>query len=68
MTLKIQPPSLADRILAAFGKKRAVFIPKTAEPYGYYIARRESFLRALLRSRTQPPPDGWVYWEELEPN
>ncbi len=63
MTIKIQPPGLPDKLLALIGKKRAVFFPKQELPYGYYIARRESFFRALFRPKTSSPPEGWVYWE-----
>jgi len=63
MTIRIQPPGMADRILARFGKKRAVFIPPAAQPYGYYIAPREGFFRALMRPANGQPPKGWVYWD-----
>jgi len=63
MTIKIQPLGLPDKLLALFGKKRAVFMPKQEMPYGYYIATREGFFRALLRSKGQKPPEGWVYWD-----
>jgi hypothetical protein len=68
MTLRIQSLGLPDRILSMLGKERAVFIPPMNEQYGYYIARRESFLRALLRSRSKSPPEGWMYWKEPETN
>jgi hypothetical protein len=63
MTLMIQPPSFSDRLLARIGKKRAVFIPSMTRPSGYYVAPRESFLRALLRPRGRPLPKGWAYWD-----
>lgn len=63
MTIRIQNPGLSDKILALIGKKRAVFLPKQEMPYGYYIATREGFLRALIRSKGQKPPEGWVYWD-----
>jgi hypothetical protein len=66
MTVRIQPSGLADRILALLGKRRAVFLPPMEAPFGYYIARREGFFRALRRPRGAPPPTGWVYWNELE--
>lgn len=64
MTIRIEPSSRADRILAFFGKKRAVLIPADTQPYGYYIAPRESFLRALLRPANRCPPKGWIYWSD----
>ena len=65
MTIKAEPPGKSDEILAFFGKRRAVFIPPTSQPYGYYVAVRESFLRALLRPKNCQPPKGWVYWDDL---
>ena len=64
MTIRIEPPGRADRLLARFGKKRAVFIPPATQPYGYYVAPRENFLRALLRPAGRQPPQGWVYWDD----
>jgi hypothetical protein len=66
MTLRVQPPGLADRILALLGKRRAVCLPSMKEPYGYYIAKRESFLRALVRPRGMPPQSGWFYPDAME--
>jgi hypothetical protein len=66
MTLRIQPLGLPDRILSLFGKRRAVYIPSMSEQYGYYIARRENFFRALFRSCGKPLPEGFFYWEEHE--
>ena len=68
MTLRIQPPGLPDRILSMLGKERAVFTPPMNERYGYYIARRESFLRALFRSHSKSLSEGWMYWKEPEIN
>lgn len=65
MTIKIEPPSLADRILARIGKKRAVYIPDDRKG-GYMIACREGFLSALFRRRGKEPPRGWVYWDDSE--
>lgn len=63
MTLMAEPPAWPDRLLAKCGKKRAVFIPEGMQPYGYYVARREGFLSALLRPKGRSPTKGWVYWE-----
>lgn len=65
MTVKIEPRGKADRILALFGKRRAVYIPDVPQPHDYYIAPRESFLRALLRPSNRQPPKGWVYFEDI---
>lgn len=63
MTIRIQPAGLPDKVLALFGKKRAVFLPKQEMPYGYYVAMREGFFRALFRTKNSPLPDGWAYWD-----
>lgn len=64
MTVRIQPPNMLDKLLSVLGKRRAVRILGMNERYGYYIARRENFLHALLRPSGSPPPDGWVYWDD----
>jgi hypothetical protein len=67
MTISIQSPNVLDNILNLFGKKRAVFISSiSAQNYGVYLARRESFLTALLRSKLKPLSDGWVYPDEIQ--
>jgi hypothetical protein len=63
VTIRIEPPSLLDRILGWIGKRRAVFIPDDRHS-GYMMARRESFLSALLRRKGKQPPTGWVYWDD----
>ena len=65
MTIKIQPPNALDKIAALFGKTRAVYIPEKAMQgkYGVYMARRESILRTLLRSKNAPLSKGWQYEE-----
>jgi hypothetical protein len=68
MTIRIEPPGKADRILALFGKKRAVILPSTTQPFGYYIAPRESFIRALLRPTSRQPPKGWIYPDNEDMN
>ena len=62
----IEPTSLPDRILARLGKRRAVHFPDARLTYGYYVARREGFFRALFRRKGHPLPDGWVYWDVKE--
>lgn len=55
MTIKIPEPNILDKILKLFGKKRGFVIPKDVYqkfgPYVYGIAKRESFWKALLRSK-----------------
>jgi hypothetical protein len=67
MSLKIEPLGIADRVLAWFGKRRAVYIPSCPERFGYYYAPRERFFRALLRPKTEQPPKGWCYLEQDGP-
>ncbi|MFA6292200.1 MAG: hypothetical protein WC637_10485 [Victivallales bacterium] len=64
MTIQAPSRNISDKILSAFGKRRAVFIPgeMLTEKYGIYKCRKESFLRALLRPKDAKPPEGWVYW------
>ena len=71
MTIKIPEKSLGDRILVALGKNRAVFLPKNIginddARYVYAQARKEPFLKALLRSKNKQLPDGWIYIDEFE--
>lgn len=63
MTLKVPKKDFSDKILAIFGKKRAVFIPKEglSEKYGIYECKKESFFKALFRKKNEKPPIGWEY-------
>ena len=65
MTFKIQKENIADKILALMGKKRAICLPVEAYDkfgiYAYAKAEKESFWRALFRSRNQNLPDGRIY-------
>jgi hypothetical protein len=62
MTIRFPAPTVGDRMLAALGKRRAVFSPPAVMgPYGIYAAAKEPFLRALARPRNQAPPEGWFY-------
>ena len=72
MTIKIPEKSLGDRILAALGKNRAVFLPQNIEinddtRYVYAQARKEPFLKALLRPKNKQLADGWVNIDEFRP-
>jgi hypothetical protein len=71
MTIKLPKTTLADRLLASIGKKRAVRIPfevyEKLGPYVYAQAVKESFWRALVRPRNQDPPDGWIYPDKIIP-
>ncbi len=69
MTIRLPKPSIPDHLLRAIGKKRAVYIPMPRGEkgqYAYMVARKESFLRALLRPRNRPLPDGCVDVFEIE--
>lgn len=67
MTIKFQEQNIWDAILGFLGKKRAVFIPKEAmgEKDGVFLAKRESFLSCLMRSKNKPLPKDWFYPEDL---
>ena len=65
MTIRIPEDAFADKLLAIIGKKRAVWIPADVDkrfgPYVIVQAKRESFWKALARSRNQEPSEGWFY-------
>jgi hypothetical protein len=69
MTMKVPPPSMGDKILKGLGKKRGIIIPSEGyEKYGPYVyqeARKESFLKALLRSKDAPLPNNVIDPDEL---
>ena len=72
MTTRIPQPDIFDKFLRIIGKKRGVKIPDEAfEKYGPYVialAHKESFWKALFRSRSQTLPDGFVdvfFMEEI---
>jgi hypothetical protein len=64
MTIKIPPMSVADRILRNLGKRRALIFPVGAyEKFGPYViarAKKEHFLKALLRPKSKQLPPGSV--------
>jgi hypothetical protein len=64
MTIKIPKPSIADKIRKLMGKKRGVILPSGEHeklgPYTYSVAKKESFLKALLRPADEPLPNGMV--------
>ncbi len=64
MTLMIEPKGKRDKILAIFGKQRAVYFPKISNPTAYCVARREGFFSALFRSKEKPLPEGMAYCDE----
>jgi len=64
MTLVIQPKGKQDKILAFFGKERAVHFPKISNPSAYCVASREGFFSALFRPKGKPLPEGMAYWDE----
>jgi len=64
MTLMIEPKGNKDKILAYFGKRRAVYFPKTSNPNAYCVAPREGFFSALFRPKGKPLPEGMAYWDE----
>jgi hypothetical protein len=71
MTIKLPKTTIADKLLALIGKRRAVRMPfeayKNLGPYVYAQAEKESFWRALIRPENQDPPEGWVYPDQIIP-
>lgn len=65
MTYRIPQKTLADKLLALIGKKRAISIPKNVYnqlgPYVIMQARSESFWHAFFRPKNEDPPEGWFY-------
>jgi len=69
MTIRLPQPSILDHLLRAMGKKRAVYLPRPQGErgqYAYMVARKESFLKALLRPKDEPLHDGCVDVFEVE--
>jgi hypothetical protein len=64
MTIRLPEPNILDRFLNLLGKKRGVKIPIGAfEKFGPHFsakAYKESFWKALFRSRYQDLPEGLV--------
>ena len=64
MTIHFPDPNILDRFLKLLGKKRGVIFPsgnyEKFGPYFYAKAYKESFWRALFRSRNQDLPEGLV--------
>ena len=71
MTIELPKTTFVDKLLGLIGKKRAVRFPfelyDKLGPYVYAVAQKESFWRALLRPKDQPPPEGWVYPDQIYP-
>jgi hypothetical protein len=70
MTIIFSEPTFGDKILAAMGKRRAVFIPDIYSRFGKYAygrAVKESFLEALIRPKNQDLEEGWFYQDEIMP-
>ena len=72
MTIRLPKPDVFDDILRLLGKRRAVFIPPNVDnkfgPYSIVVAKKESFIKALISSNERKLPDGWVYLEDLNVN
>ena len=61
MTIRKPDPTIGDRILKFFGKKRGIILPadlyKEFGPYAYIKAKKENFWKALFRSKKAPLPE-----------
>jgi hypothetical protein len=70
MTIKIPKKTIGDRVLKALGKKRGVRIPTETYsqfgPYVYATAKKENFVKALLRPKDEPLPEGMVALDSLD--
>lgn len=68
MTTELPRHTTVDRILRMLGKRRAIHIASAESKYGPYVyakAKKEPLLRALLRRKNAPLPNGWVYLDTL---
>ena len=72
MTIRMPRTSFGDRVLKALGKKRGLRLPTEAYeklgPYVSAVAQKESFWRALFRSKNTGLPDGYVDLFSFDPN
>ena len=73
MTIRMPNEDLPDKILKALGKKRGVKIPagvfKKFDPQKvdvYEIAQKESFWKALLRSKDEELPEDFFNLFDFE--
>ena len=64
MTIKIPRSNVFDKFLKVFGKKRGVIVPsdvyKKHGPFVYVVASKESFWKALFRSKIEELPEGVI--------
>ena len=64
MTIRMPELNIFDQILKSLGKKRGVRYPVEAyKKFGqsaYIKATKESFWKALFRSKNQPLPEGYI--------
>ena len=69
MTIRIPNPTIGDKILRYFGKKRALIFPngrlEAQGSYVYATAIKESFWAALLRPRNSQLPAGAADYETV---
>lgn len=59
MTIELPPPNILDKILSLLGKKRGILRSEEIRrdgPHTIKRARRESFLKALFRSKKKHVP------------
>jgi len=69
VTIRIPDPSMGDKILNFIGKKRGLILPgEMNEQYrnhAYATARKESFWKALLRSKNTPFPENVIDYHKF---
>ncbi len=60
-TIRLPEMSPLDKVLLLLGKRRGIIIPPVPEGMDAIVmARKEPFLRALLRARSSPLPEGMM--------
>ena len=69
MTIRLPKPDVFDDILRLLGKRRAVYIPPNVDkefgPYSIIVAKKESFIKALISSNERKLPNGWVFLDSV---
>ena len=72
MTIRLPKPDVFDRILRFFGKKRSVQLPPNVDKefgsYSIIVAKKVSFIKALLSPWKIRLPKGCVYLENFKVN
>jgi hypothetical protein len=69
MTIRLPKPNVFDDILRLLGKRRAVYIPPNIDkefgPYSIIVAKKESFIKAIISSKDRTLSEGWVFLDSV---